>query len=550
MAAAFFDNRKFNEMIDLEKKLGFLLAPDMDTDAKLKALEDSFWRAHNASYCDYIAGQRMAGIEDTEVKRHDNDCKYKEEVGRLIELLNESKSDIFLEDWQRANDLFEADKEAGYNAWLELSRRGYVRAFHSVGWCLANGYGVEKNLQEAKKFYTLAIDGGYTDSYDNLYFVCKNLNEPDEVVNKILLRGVKKDNADCYEILSSECQSGNFFGNNSRVVAFLATRAYELDRSCCYMLTYCYLVGCFFPQVYTYAKYCMEGYFSTEDFEAVGIQFPEFWDEIEPQKPEYPDFNMTVDDCENAVDPEELILKAQKFMFAEVPNDDAAKPLVNEAAALGYSRAMYYAWLLDLPNAHELLIKGADEYGDLDCIENIAILFSENAIYRIGNPYLTQATKYWVRRKTLHGGVPMNEMTSRAYDTYAQKLDRLLGIVPREIDPNANAVLLRADGSFEKIKVDFDSLEGLYAPIGCDRLNIISTQGMNDLSDKLGFTVVMYCDERGMQKELPENELAARISGYEVIWGDVVICGFTNDYAPLYKDEVVAVCEFLKDTTT
>jgi hypothetical protein len=70
---------------------------------------------------------------------------------------------------------------------------------------------------------------------------------------------------------------------------------------------------------------------------------------------------------------------------------------------------------------------------------------------------------------------------------------------------------------------------------------------MRDLSERLGFTVVMYCDERGMRKGLPENETAAALSGYDVIWGDVVICGFRKDYAPLFEDEVEAVCELLDE---
>ncbi|MBQ9745578.1 MAG: hypothetical protein IJW21_02005 [Clostridia bacterium] len=106
---------------------------------------------------------------------------------------------------------------------------------------------------------------------------------------------------------------------------------------------------------------------------------------------------------------------------------------------------------------------------------------------------------------------------------------------------------LRTDGSYEKIKVDFDTLEGLYAPLGCDRINAISTQKLRDISERLGFAVVMYCDERAMQKALAENETAAALSGYDTILGDVVICGFKNDYAPLYKDELEELLEMLEE---
>jgi len=35
------------------------------------------------------------------------------------------------------------------------------------------------------------------------------------------------------------------------------------------------------------------------------------------------------------------------------------------------------------------------------------------------------------------------------------------------------------------------------------------------------------------------------MSGYDVIFGNVVICGFKKDYVPLYKHEVEAVCKML-----
>ena len=39
---------------------------------------------------------------------------------------------------------------------------------------------------------------------------------------------------------------------------------------------------------------------------------------------------------------------------------------------------------------------------------------------------------------------------------------------------------------------------------------------------------------------------AGDMSGYDVIFGDAVICGFKDDYVPLYRHEVEAVCEMLK----
>ena len=84
-------DEKIKEIQKLEKELGFLLSPHMTIDEKLKALGDSYWRSHNSGYCDYIAGMQMGGIENRETKQHDLDCKYKWEVERLIDLLNEQE---------------------------------------------------------------------------------------------------------------------------------------------------------------------------------------------------------------------------------------------------------------------------------------------------------------------------------------------------------------------------------------------------------------------------------------------------------------------------
>ncbi len=171
--------------------------------------------------------------------------------------------------------------------------------------------------------------------------------------------------------------------------------------------------------------------------------------------------------------------------------------------------------------------------------------FSDAATYKIGNPVLNQAVKYWNRRKKLHGKMPLNPWAEKAYERYSLRTDRLFGRTKRKILPEANAVLLRADGSYETVKVDFDSLEGLCKPIGCERINAISTQKLRNVSDKLGFPIVMYCDERGLWKNLPENPIAADLSGYDVIPGDVIVCGFGDDYRLIYKDEIEEVMSFL-----
>ena len=75
------------EIRSLEAELNYLIRPNMTTAEKIQALEKSFWRSHNAGFCDYIAGMLMGGIENGETEQHDLDCKYKWEVSRLLDIL-------------------------------------------------------------------------------------------------------------------------------------------------------------------------------------------------------------------------------------------------------------------------------------------------------------------------------------------------------------------------------------------------------------------------------------------------------------------------------
>ena len=80
------------EIDQLEKTLSFLVKPNMTREQKIKALSDSFWRSHNAGYCDHIAGMQMGGIENGETELHDLDCKHKASVNRLLKLLKEGEA--------------------------------------------------------------------------------------------------------------------------------------------------------------------------------------------------------------------------------------------------------------------------------------------------------------------------------------------------------------------------------------------------------------------------------------------------------------------------
>ena len=448
--------------------------------------------------------------------------------------------------WQKASEIFDTDNKAGLEAWLDLAERGYARAMHSVAWCFREGLGTEKDIEAAIGYYRRAIEGGYRRSYMGLYGLYNENGRNDEALD-VVFEGAKNNDGDCYELLASLCDRGLILNGNTRLTACFATRAFQNKEDCGTMLGLLFLNGTYYPVVYPYAKYCFEkSSFSRAELEESGVSLPDFWDELEPIEPKLPTFDIELDSCEDEINPDELLNEAKPLIFADEPDIETATPIILRAARAGLAEAMYYVYLLDIEGWQEFLVQGADEYGHLGCIEALASLFSENATYQIGNPFLNEALRYWGMRRKLHEHIPMGEELENCYNEHKRKMKGIFNKTVRTPDPDApNAVLLRADGSFERIKVDFSTLEGLYAPIGCDRLNIISTARLREISNGLGFTVVMYCDERGMMKNLPENEIAAALSGYDVIFGDVVICGFDKDYAPLYSDEIDDVCELL-----
>ena len=98
--------------------------------------------------------------------------------------------------WEEADRLFKKDNEAGYKAWLELS-------------------------DADKSFETF-------------------------------VRGAKANDATCFAALSEMTSNGYFYGGNSYVAAYLASRAFELDETEGGRLAICYLDGVFLPVVYPY----------------------------------------------------------------------------------------------------------------------------------------------------------------------------------------------------------------------------------------------------------------------------------------------------------
>ena len=103
---------------------------------------------------------------------------------------------------------------------------------------------------------------------------------------------------------------------------------------------------------------------------------------------------------------------------------------------------------------------------------------------------------------------------------------------------------MKTSGELECITVDFDTLEGLYAPLNSSGVSALSTQRLRELSDALGFTVVMYCDRHGAEKRLAENERAAELTGYDVIFGNTVVCSFSKDYAPFTAEQLDIICSY------
>ncbi len=122
------------------------------------------------------------------------------------------------------------------------------------------------------------------------------------------------------------------------------------------------------------------------------------------------------------------------------------------------------------------------------------------------------------------------------------------GVPKTESGHEPNAVLLLAGNKHraEAIYIeDFSTTAGLGAPIGAERIDIISTRRLVELSElvfcatlddmsKERMSLVGYCDSHGMRKALSPNGAMQYFSGYPEIRGDAVLCGYeNNDYVPL-----------------
>jgi len=328
--------------------------------------------------------------------------------------------------WNNAKELFEKDKEAGFKAFLELCDAGNPIAAHSLGYYYHYGIAVEKNLETAKKYYELAIERGYQ-SYSSIGFIYDELGDKDKAF-EALLTGAKKNDAYCYSILSEKTAMGQFYGGNSYVAAYLATRAYEMDKAEGDQLGLLYLTGIFFPIVYPYAKYCIENSTTSKAYlEECGYEFPDYWDEIEAIKPRYPKFDLTLYRCKNAKNPEQLRMEGIELMQGDEADKAKGAAKIELAAKCGYCLAMVSAYKYKIDDYEYHLKRGAIECGHIRCIEFLAMLNQEKIrSYYKDNPYLQEAVKLWNLRKKLHGHIGMGYTVSKYYKTFKEKYDAMI----------------------------------------------------------------------------------------------------------------------------
>ncbi len=105
-----------------------------------------------------------------------------------------------------------------------------------------------------------------------------------------------------------------------------------------------------------------------------------------------------------------------------------------------------------------------------------------------------------------------------------------------------NALRVTVFGDLEPVYIeDFSTSEGLGAVIGfgCNRINAVSTREMQMHSSLLGFSMVGFVDAYGFDKNHVPNRYLQEISGYNLLLGPGVICGWENsDYAPLDTRQV------------
>ncbi|MCR5078960.1 MAG: hypothetical protein K6B65_03450 [Bacilli bacterium] len=105
-----------------------------------------------------------------------------------------------------------------------------------------------------------------------------------------------------------------------------------------------------------------------------------------------------------------------------------------------------------------------------------------------------------------------------------------------------NAVLV--SDRIEAVEIDFSTFDSIVESSGFKRPYTIHSPTTIALSNRLGFHVGGFCDDRGGGGP----DLAAEIAGYDYLPSNLILCkmDFSYNFLPLSEDEVDAVIKGLR----
>ncbi|MGN0813849.1 MAG: hypothetical protein ACI4MH_01300 [Candidatus Coproplasma sp.] len=78
-----------NEKEFLEKELERFLSNTNSVAERQEILKDAWWQSHNPNYCNAMANIEMGGEISPRTEYWDECCRYKESIGRLIQIYEE-----------------------------------------------------------------------------------------------------------------------------------------------------------------------------------------------------------------------------------------------------------------------------------------------------------------------------------------------------------------------------------------------------------------------------------------------------------------------------
>ncbi|MBO4541305.1 MAG: hypothetical protein J5736_04945, partial [Bacilli bacterium] len=104
---------------------------------------------------------------------------------------------------------------------------------------------------------------------------------------------------------------------------------------------------------------------------------------------------------------------------------------------------------------------------------------------------------------------------------------------------------IRLGSKIEKVTIDFADLESLKKSSGFSRLYTIHTAKTNQMSQKLGFHVGGFCDDRGKGG----SAFAAYLVGYDSLPSDAILCKMDSqyEYLPFNQEELDSLFDLLND---